>query len=265
MVFRQIQPASYLKDHVRYFWTLESDELYTIPRPLGPLADGCPGLIFQPAEKGTYHDEDGKLLPQFFMYGQTIKRTKILLTGRFHTLGACFLPHTLRSVFGFNASGLTDSCLDLDLVFSYLGDELSCGLSLTEQVTVLSERLFSHISRNASPPDATVQAALSQIIASRGNMPLRELQQSMKLSERSFERRFNEHVGISPKLFARVCKFQATLSQLKNNSFVRLSDIAYDNGYADQSHFIRSFREFAGFSPVRFQKQSYNTADHLLY
>ncbi len=265
MIFRQIQPPLQIREHVRYFWTLESDGANLLPKPLGPLADGCPGLIFQPAAKGVYHDEDGKQLPQTFIYGQTIKRTKLLLTGHFSTLGACFFPHTLRAVFGFNASELTDSCIDLDLVFAHLNEQLINAVSTDEQVAIISGYLFSRIAKTNTQADATIQQALSQIITSKGNVSLKELQQSVQLSERSFERRFNEHVGISPRLFARVCKFQASLSQLKNNDFTRLSDIAYDNGYADQSHFIRTFREFAGFSPNQFQKQPHSVAEHFLY
>ena len=63
-------------------------------------------------------------------------------------------------------------------------------------------------------------------------------------------------MGVSPKLFARISRFQASLSQLRNNDFNKLSDLAFDNDYADQSHFIRSFREFAGFSPHQLRKQS---------
>jgi AraC-like DNA-binding protein len=265
MIFRQIQPAAHLKDHVRYFWTLESDVQHLDPAPLGPLADGCPGFVFQPENYGTYCDENGKQLPQVFMYGQTIKRTRLLLTGRFHTLGACFYPHTLRTVFGLNAGTLTDACIDLDLLFAHLCDQLTTAASAGERIQIISSYLYACAAQNDHRPDAAVQQALSQIITSKGNVPLRELQQSLKLSERSFERRFNEHVGISPKLFARVCKFQATLSQLRNNGFTRLSDIAYDNGYADQSHFIRSFREFTGSTPLRFRQQPQSAADHLLY
>jgi AraC-like DNA-binding protein len=88
------------------------------------------------------------------------------------------------------------------------------------------------------------------------------LQRNLNLSERGFQRRFNQHVGISPKLFSRVCKFQAALGQLKNNNYANLSDVAFDNGYADQSHFIRSFKEFAGFSPYQFQKRDRKIAEN---
>jgi len=85
---------------------------------------------------------------------------------------------------------------------------------------------------------------------------LKDLQQKLRMTERSLERRFKQAIGISPKLFGRICRFQVSLNQLRKDNYDKLSDIAYENGYADQSHFIRSFREFAGVSPFDFKKQS---------
>lgn len=100
-----------------------------------------------------------------------------------------------------------------------------------------------------------MQYAVSVIAVSKGNIALKRLQLELQLSERSFERKFKEYIGISPKLFARICRFQASLQQLRSNDFSKLSDIAFEQEYADQSHFIRAFKEFAGFSPFQYQKQ----------
>jgi AraC-like DNA-binding protein len=99
---------------------------------------------------------------------------------------------------------------------------------------------------------------------SDGNISLKNIQKDLQLSERSFERRFKQCVGVSPKLFSRICRFQASLAQLRKNGYNKLSDIAYENEYADQSHFIRAFKEFAGFSPVQYQKKSKEVVENLL-
>ena len=105
--------------------------------------------------------------------------------------------------------------------------------------------------------------AVSAIARSKGNVALKGLQIELRLSERSFERKFKEYIGISPKLFSRICRFQASLKQLRNNDFSKLSDVAFENEYADQSHFIRAFKEFAGFSPFQYQKQSPEVIENL--
>jgi AraC-like DNA-binding protein len=75
------------------------------------------------------------------------------------------------------------------------------------------------------------------------------------MSERSLERKFRQHIGISPKLFSRINRFQEAFRLLKNNNYIKLSDIAFDAGYTDQSHFIREFKEFTGFAPYKYQKE----------
>lgn len=261
MTYHQLPPPPYLQSYIRYFWTLESSDNSLAPKTLGPLADGCPGLFFQPSEKGVFFDQYHKKLPQVFIYGQTVKRTAIYLIGNFETLGISFFPNALKSIFGFNAREHTDACLDLNLLSATrsinLSEQLLNAPSAIDQMKALSAWLFSLVNKNKATADPVTNYALSQIIQSNGKVALRELQKNLRLSERSFERRFEQQVGISPKMYSRVCRFQASLNQLKGNNYTKLSDIAFDNGYTDQSHFIRTFKEFAGCSPSEFQKQSY--------
>jgi AraC-like DNA-binding protein len=108
-----------------------------------------------------------------------------------------------------------------------------------------------------------MEYAMAQILQSKGAVSLREVQKYLQLSERSLERRFKEYIGIPPKLFSRICRFQASLGHLRNNKYDKLTDVAFENDYADQSHFIRSFKEFAGFSPVQYQKKSQEIVENL--
>jgi transcriptional regulator GlxA family with amidase domain len=171
-----------------------------------------------------------------------------------------FYPHALRSVFGLDAGILTDLCLDLDQLGRehgfYLSEQLCSALSAEEQVRCLSEYLFFLVRRHSAHADEVMAYALRQMMQSKGNITLKELQDRLCLSERSVERRFRQYVGLSPKLFARICRFQASLHQLRDSRYEKLSDIAYENDYADQSHLIRSFKEFAGVAPNNFQRQS---------
>jgi AraC-like DNA-binding protein len=254
MKYYQISAPPYLKNYIRYFWVLESDDASQSHKKLLPLADGCPGIIFQHASFGSFCDPSRERLPEVFLFGQTVKPTELSLGGEFQTTGVCFYPYTLKSIFGFDAIELTDSCVDLTLLLNDFKDPLLNASSPYSHVEIFSAHLYSRIQKSRYHIDHAIEYALTQIVQANGNLPLRDLQKKLKLSERGFQRRFNQHVGISPKLFSRVSRFQAALRQLKNNNYANLSDVAFDNGYADQSHFIRSFKEFAGFSPYQFQK-----------
>jgi AraC-like DNA-binding protein len=260
MKFNRITPPDNLKQYVQYFWTLEGEEQYQHPQALGPLADGCPGLIFQSASSGSFYDTEGKRLAEVFLYGQTITRTAIYLLGSFRVVGACFYPDGLKTVFGLNAADLTDTCIDVGLLEQARDERLSEKLQTVQKVKaridILGNFLWASIKKHGFKEDVLTRQALYEIMHTGGQVPLPTLQKKFNLSERTFERRFNSFVGITPKLFSRVCRFQASLNQLKTNRHRRLSDIAFDNGYTDQSHFIRAFREFAGVTPEQFQKLS---------
>jgi AraC-like DNA-binding protein len=259
MKYNQIQPPGYLKGYVQHFWTLESSCDDVIPKTFGPVADGCPGFIFRESESGAFYDVDKGSLPALFLYGQTIKPREINSKGAFKTIGASFYPNALKSIFGFNADELTDGCIDLNAMAEeqgvYLVENLLNTPSTQRQIEILSSYFFVQIQKNKVSTDKVMQYIISEIIASKGNIALKTLQEKSQLSERSFERRFKQCVGITPKLFSRICRFQASMHQLRTNQYLKLSDIAFENGYADQSHFIRAFQEFAGYSPNQFQKQ----------
>lgn len=263
MHYQQLNPPTHLNAYIRYFWTLETHSVDLSAKTFGPLADGCPGLIFQRATVGQFYDQDNRQLPEVFLYGQTVKRTAICLRGNFWTTGICFFPDALKSIFGFNASELTESCLDVKLLSPGLTERLLNTLSVTDQLKLLSDYLFQQINKTATPVDALTRHVLFQLIEKKKVISLREMQHTLNLSERGIERKFEQQVGIPPKLFSRICQFQSSLHQLKTNSYAKLSDVAFENGYADQSHFIRAFKEFTGHSPERFRKQVYETAYNL--
>lgn len=265
MVFKQTYPVPQLADYVQYFWTLESISRPELPQVLGPLADGCPGLIFQPKSEGVFYDQRQQELHEVFLYGQTLTRTSINLVGRFKTTGVSFKPHALKSLFGFDANELTDDCLDINLVSTArnfkLTERLLGSPVSRNHVEILSAFLLEQLRRYQITTDPVTQYASSKIMVSNGKVSLKSLQDELKLSERTFERKFNQQIGISPKMFSKICRFQASLHQMKSQRYDTLADIAYDNGFSDQSHFIRVFREFSGFSPFQFQKRSASLHD----
>ncbi|GAB3696599.1 hypothetical protein GCM10027592_19870 [Spirosoma flavus] len=212
-------------------------------------------------------DQFQKEIPSFCLYGQTIRHREIHTSEPFNAMGICFTPLALKTVFGLDAHELTDTCLDLnDLpgnLNGFLQDQFWTTTSLEGRIKLLASYLEKQLRVNALQTDELTDYALRQLIRSSGNVSLKELQDTLNVSERLLERRFKQSVGISPNLFARICRFQASLLELKTSRFDKLSDIAFDNGYADQSHFIRTFKEFAGFSPFRYQKQSNEVAENL--
>jgi AraC-like DNA-binding protein len=260
MNYQTFMPPEMLKPFIRYFWVLESRGADHTPKTFGAIVDGCPGAIMVQSEQEAFCDEQKKKLPEIFLYGQTVKPVKFSSAGKFNVIGICFQPHALKSVFGLDADELTNSCVDLNLLGNgkqaRLSDQLAMAASPRDQINALSSYLMDRVRSNHRQADASIWHALTRIVQTDGNISMKELQQKLQLSERSLERKFKQAIGISPKLFSRICRFQESLNQMRKSNYDKLSDLAYENNYADQSHFIRVFKEFTGFSPLEFKKQS---------
>lgn len=266
MKYQQIPPPPYLKNYVRYFYALETKDQKPSLYTFRTIADGGPGLLFQPHEQGTYTQSD-KLLPELFLYGQSTTHVETCLNGTFTTIGVLFYPHALKSVFGLDAHELTDLCLDLNAEAvkqgHRLSEQLAAAATVEARVEALSAYLFFLVQKNSILTDSKMEYAITQIVQSGGSLSLKDLHKALGLSERSVERKFKQYVGLSPKLFARICRFQSSLNQIRNLKHEKLSDVAYENEYADQSHLIRTFREFSGMSPNEYQKQFSTVAKNL--
>jgi AraC-like DNA-binding protein len=148
-------------------------------------------------------------------------------------LGVRFRPGRAAGFLGMPLHELTDQMMDLSLE----PDEL-------EQL--LMKRLAN------AEIDARIDAAVSRIERSRGLISIETLAGELGMTRQHLRRRFLDLVGITPKMFARVIRFQHVVVRASRADDVSWSALAADFGYADQSHLIADFRELAGTTPVPF-------------
>lgn len=247
-----------LRPFVKDIWVTESNSFMGAATSFQCFADGSPGIIFQQTEQGMYLNRY-KRLSSIFLYGQTVKPVEIDFEGNLKMIVIYFHPHVLKNLFGLNANEITDTCLDFSLLPPSAGRRLSEQLINIEQTEIQIELLCNFLHQMAlgsKQEDSCLRFAVEQIKHTKGEISLRKLHDYLNVTERTFERRFEQHVGISAKLFARICRFQAVLSHLNGNNYSKLSDIALDSGYFDQAHFIKSFKEFAGVTPLEYTKKN---------
>jgi AraC-like DNA-binding protein len=82
-----------------------------------------------------------------------------------------------------------------------------------------------------------------------GALHVKDLLDSLHISERQFERRFTQTVGLSPQVYIRVKRFNEAIRLIKTRQFERLTDVACALNFSDQSHFIHDFQAFSGMTP----------------
>ncbi|MCY8232504.1 AraC family transcriptional regulator [Priestia endophytica] len=94
-----------------------------------------------------------------------------------------------------------------------------------------------------------VMNALYHIHLSKGNITINDLAQQSGFSTRYIRKQFEHAIGISPKLFSQIVRFQCSLSMFMNDKNYSIWDIIEESGYYDQAHLINEYKKFSYYSP----------------
>ena len=188
---------------------------------------------------------------------QSCSRPGLSVFGRIDNFTIHFQPSGFNLLFGVPMTELTDTAHDARAVIgpeiSTLEHELGDTPGFAERIQLIEKRLIP-LARYHSRPDAVAIAANS-LFASHGVQRVSAMATASGLSTRQFERRFLAQVGVPPKLYARIIRFNAVLDHKLRFPSRPWSRIANDHDYYDQMHFVHDCRDFTGEPPSRFLAQ----------
>jgi len=165
-----------------------------------------------------------------------------------------FKPLGVHSIFGFDMSKHRNSFLELnneEHATAWLLDALRRTIVINEKKKVMDHWLMSNLGKKVQD-----MGKMHQIVAfiesKQGSLMVEEILERFSITERTLQRWFSKMVGVNPKLFLRIRKFNYVLSQLETpgGTLQQLLDHA---GYFDQSHFIKDFMEFTNSKPSVFK------------
>ena len=242
MTYREVQPGPAIRPFVECFWFLEL-EASDAPAVQRVVPDGSPELIFHlgsPFE--WFHNGAWRVQPRCFLAGQITGPLLLRPTGPARIAGIRFLPHGAARVLRIPMHHATGRIVPLaDLAPALLRDfERACE---TGDTAALDTSL-----RPIRAVDALVHEAVCRIVSARGAWDVSHLARDLGITTRHLERLFRDEVGLSPKLFCRIQRFQHIFQVIEGRrpDWVQA---ALACGYHDQAHLIRDFRDFAGEPP----------------
>ena len=253
MNFKTIHPPKSISLFVKNILVFE--ETQTNHKTVLPFfADGYPGLMFHETKNGLIVSPHNKQMPILFIYGQTIQPIELVIEGAYKLIIFQLYPFVLKNFFNVTTKDIKDGCYDLQQIenSTKIIEQLSQGLTLEKRVEILSTFLFEIFKAKKQYLDLQIIQAIEIIIENEGQISIKEICNSIHITERTFERRFINEIGISAKQFSTIIQFQLSLQQLTLKDFTKLTDVVYKNGYADQSHFIKVFKAFTGKTPSKF-------------
>ena len=256
-MYREFTPGPAAQEFIRCYWVLEDGAPAKSTQTIVP--DGRSELIislavpFEGDNKGEW-----RLQPEIFFVGQITGPFLVRPAGPARTIGVRFRADGASRLLGLPMFELNDTAVavdDLSPVLCRRLEELRELASLTEQLCALEQILLKAVRDSAH--DQLISVAVQQFEGTHGLVGVSKVATLLGLSSRQFERRFRTAVGIPPKLFSRMQRFQRVLQMVEGPEATWV-DTAINCGYYDQAHLIRDFREFAGSTPTSLLNEEFD-------
>jgi AraC-like DNA-binding protein len=253
MQYSEYRPSARLVRAVECIWTLEGQprDFDGAPQPI--LPDGRAEFVIHLGDAFARVDQGAmQRQPRAIFAGQLDRPLSLQPTGCVAVLGVRFRPEGAARFTRVPQHELIGQTVDVALASPTLADVArrvrDSAASLPEAVRLV-ECLLDGAERHDGP-DHRVASVVEAIRRRGGRVAIERAAADTGLSRRQLERLFLRDVGLSPKQFARISRFQHALRILEHDtSPARGLRAAHASGYADQAHFIRDFREFAGCAP----------------
>lgn len=176
----------------------------------------------------------------------------------FHTFGIQMKPVAMKALFGIPLSEIRNYFIEGDVVFDtvrVMKAELHSRKSFVERAEWFENFLHKKINEtNELHIAINLDKAIKKQLISNINGPPKSIQDIMGYSRTQTFRLFNEWFGISAHTYQKLHQFINATESLHDTG-KKLTDIGFENGFYDQSHFIRTFHEFADMTPGEYRKQ----------
>lgn len=256
MTYREYRPPAGLRACVECLWMIH-DTRARAGRPLEHvIPDGCPEIVVHLADpfarqvRGRWRRQ-----PAAFLAGTLSRPWRLRPGRRVLTLGIRLRPGALTRLFDVDMAATTDREWPLArLVGEARAAELRTALARAgtpAQRVAAARRWLLRVAPPTMPPESLAGRACRALLAGRGRPGIAEVAARLDTTSRRLERQFARHVGVRPKLFARIARLQAALALLDQAERGRAAEWALEAGYFDQAHLARDFRVIAGRSALR--------------
>lgn len=272
MIARDVLPAPELQEFIyryrlRHF--LFDGSIVPAPKPFPPRPEQC--LIFYPRGGETIEHRSIGLQIQrarSVISGQFTERVdRIISTNEFMMISVEFKPGALFRFTGINLSEITNKCIDAEAVFSPLISEVNSRLSSTESyadMISIIELFLKSLAVKSVRPMIAADNALHDLINSERILTVDKLSKNAYLCPRQLERKLSERIGVCPKTFLKLSRFNHSLMMRLAKPQLNWLSIAIESGYNDYQHLVKEYKTYTYNTPTLFLSEEFRSPGRML-
>lgn len=263
MEFHRQSPSPELAGCVDYYWYFRGLEAAHATEHVVP--DGTvelivdlrdePRRLYEPRDPTRY-----RVLRSGWVSGAQSGYLRIDVRPGASMIGVHFRPGGAGRILGLPADAVTDDVVELADLWPGGGgaagwrDRLLGADGAPAKFRVLDEFLLARWRQAPALRwhPGRVAEAVRRLSRPGDGPPIAGLAGELDVSHKHFIDEFRRAVGLTPKRFARICRFQEVLASVRSRRVVEWADVAVACGYYDQAHFVHDFKAFAGMNPTAF-------------
>ncbi len=270
MQYETFEPGSVLKSFVKCYWTLEVPaENNAYKQRIVP--DGCLEMAFILGDDIRRFTSECEFIlqPRAMVLGQTIDPFYIQPTGYVNTFAVRFYPYGFANFVKTSIKDLANKETPITELFEVteaneLEQNIIHATGTQQRIKIVETFLLNKINEKTTI-DNIVKSTIDTLFLTNGSSSISTILNENLSKRRQLERNFMKQIGISPKQLGKVIRLQTALKMLLNHKTDTLTQIAYENEYYDQAHFIKDFKEFTGTNPKEFLGDRQNVLSSLFY
>jgi AraC-like DNA-binding protein len=255
---RLVRPLPVLEPFVRYYGHRDGRlGGNVVVHPVHARAAPILNFEFGDADAILYVPSESKpplFSPRVVLIGvKTQRRGELRICGTVDSFTILFQPAGLGVLLGLPAQEFTDQDFDAEQVFgpviARFQEQLADCRTFEERISIANQFLLRHA--QAVRTRDGVSAAAMEMLRRAGGTRIPIMAERAGLGLRQFERRFVQRVGVSPKLFARIARFEAALDGMARSPQRSWTEVAHRFGFYDQMHMVHDFSRFTSETPTR--------------